>query len=429
LRRGQEIQVRGQSDSKLTNGNGVSKWGDTTDWTFWVVRRLDEANWRLVLRLNTKGWSENDGKRSEQPVETKLCYFDLSSDGRIRTNESLTDDAKAEPKKLFVLLPPDAAAIQGGWEGDGGERLGFAHWKLSLVKQQDAKGIWAINCVSQTPLDKIYLFVSTSKFRFNTQRGLIEHAESELTQGWAVKYTLRETLDLVATKEHDEQWLKNFVGESDRYFTDVRAYHDLLDDAGHDADHAENCFSKSLTILKRLRDQLKETMFVDQVDRELASHKERAKSILDEAKWVSELKSKPATEWTVDGLDGRKHSLSDYRGKVVLLDFWFKGCGDCMMSMPHIQQVADGFKGKPVAVLGMSVDPDEKDARSVVETMHISYPVLKAADISLKLYHAESCPTLIVLDKHGVVRDVRIGYYQILRADMEETVKKLLAEN
>jgi hypothetical protein len=142
LQKGQEIQFHGQTESQITKRDYISKFGDTTEWTLWVARQNDDGSWRLILRLNTKGWSQSDSdtKRTEQPIESKVCYFDLMPDGRIRANGSLIE-AKAEPERLFALLPPDVPAAQSGWEGDGDERIGFAHWKLKLDKQQDSKGI------------------------------------------------------------------------------------------------------------------------------------------------------------------------------------------------------------------------------------------------------------------------------------------------
>ena len=139
------------------------------------------------------------------------------------------------------------------------------------------------------------------------------------------------------------------------------------------------------------------------------------------------MKGMPAADWKLDDLDGTSHALGDYRGKVVVLDFWYRGCGWCIRAMPQVQQLSEDFKNEPVAVLGMNNDQDEKDAKFVVDAMQLTYPVLKGTEIPAK-YHVHGFPTLIIIDQDGKVHDVHIGYSKTLRADVGKTIKDLLAQ-
>ena len=65
---------------------------------------------------------------------------------------------------------------------------------------------------------------------------------------------------------------------------------------------------------------------------------------------------KPAFEFTGKLLDGKSASLQDYKGRVLLLDFWSLGCGPCIMSMPSLQRVADKYADKSVSVVGVNLD-------------------------------------------------------------------------
>jgi thiol-disulfide isomerase/thioredoxin len=134
---------------------------------------------------------------------------------------------------------------------------------------------------------------------------------------------------------------------------------------------------------------------------------------------------KPAAEWEAKDLQGKSHALNDFHGKVVLLDFWYRGCGWCMRAMPQIIQLADEFKDQPVAILGMNTDQNEKDAQFVVDAMKLNYPVLKAHGIPEK-YKVQGFPTLVIIDPNGKVADLHVGYSPTLREDVGAIVKSLL---
>ncbi len=167
-------------------------------------------------------------------------------------------------------------------------------------------------------------------------------------------------------------------------------------------------------------------MFIEQLDNHLKQQKNLHEYRIKEAKEIAEIKGKPAADWKLDDLDGKSHALADYRGKVVVLDFWYRGCGWCIRAMPQVQQLSEDFKNEAVAVLGMNNDHDEKDAQFVVDAMHLTYPVLKATDVPGK-YNVHGFPTLIIIDQQGTVRDVHIGYSKTLRADVGTIIKELLA--
>jgi peroxiredoxin len=137
---------------------------------------------------------------------------------------------------------------------------------------------------------------------------------------------------------------------------------------------------------------------------------------------------KPSPEWETKDFDGKPRGLKDYRGKVVVLDFWYRHCGWCIRAMPQVARLADDFKGEPVAVLGMNIDRSEEDARFVIEKMGLRYPMLKARGLH-ENYHMHGYPTMIILDGKGTVRDVHVGYQPTLHDEVSKTIRKLLAES
>ena len=84
---------------------------------------------------------------------------------------------------------------------------------------------------------------------------------------------------------------------------------------------------------------------------------------VDEALNRTSRLGKMAWDWEAKDIDGTVHRLSEYRGKVVVMDFWYRGCGWCMRPCPRSNTFQRHFRDEPVVVLGMSIDEDEERMR------------------------------------------------------------------
>ena len=105
-------------------------------------------------------------------------------------------------------------------------------------------------------------------------------------------------------------------------------------------------------------------------------------------------------------------SLEDYKGKVILLTFWFPGCGPCRGEFPHFQSVMDKFKGQEVAYIGINVSPDQDDyVLPFMKGTGYSFTPLRATDDwAAKVYKVRGEPTNFLIDQKGqlVFTDFRI---------------------
>src|SRR5262249_15678422 len=122
---------------------------------------------------------------------------------------------------------------------------------------------------------------------------------------------------------------------------------------------------KALSNLKATRAELQLPEFQKRVDEMISQHNQTTKPLSKVAKSWEEVLNQPAVEWSTTAFDGKTHPLKDYRGKVVILDFWFRLCGHCIHAMPQVKQIAEHFKDKPVVVLGMNTDLKEEDAKFI----------------------------------------------------------------
>ena len=121
-------------------------------------------------------------------------------------------------------------------------------------------------------------------------------------------------------------------------------------------------------------------------------------------------------------------SLPALKGRVVVLEFWASWCGVCHVLAPTLNGWHDRYSAQGVTVLGVTSDPVELATRTAGE-LGLGYPL--ASDASgdmVRAYRAYALPTLFVIDKQGNVRDVLIGYSTPRLREIEQLVRKLLAE-
>src|SRR5262249_39958048 len=161
-----------------------------------------------------------------------------------------------------------------------------------------------------------------------------------------------------------------------------------------------------------------------QVDALLARHERQAEAVVAELERRAAIVGRPAADWATTDLAGKPHALKDYRGKVVILDFWHRTCFWCVRMMPQVKEIAAHFKGRPVVVLGVNTDAEEEDARFVVKEMGLNYATLRAEGLPEK-YEVQTFPTLLVIDPEGVIRDVHVGYTPTLREEVVRSVERL----
>ncbi len=158
---------------------------------------------------------------------------------------------------------------------------------------------------------------------------------------------------------------------------------------------------------------------------------QRQLSLIDAATEAASVElGKPALDWKTVDLAGTPHSLIDYRGQVVVLDFWFSGCGWCLRSMPELNELADEFEDEQVTFLGVNSDSNLDAALRVANNFNLEHTILSdnLDDMTIhEQYHITMWPTVLVLDQQGVLRHVHCGYWPTMRSSLSERIQELLA--
>jgi peroxiredoxin len=138
---------------------------------------------------------------------------------------------------------------------------------------------------------------------------------------------------------------------------------------------------------------------------------------------------KDAPDFVLKGLDGRNLRLSEYRGQVVLVNFWARWAGDSRQEMPALDRINTTYNRAGLVVLGVSIDEDLTRAREFADAMKVSYPLLfdTGSDIG-RDYLLQKMPMTILVDRAGVVRYSNAGFRRGDERAYLDHIRELLRE-
>jgi len=145
------------------------------------------------------------------------------------------------------------------------------------------------------------------------------------------------------------------------------------------------------------------------------------------AEGLPDLRGKPAPAFTLKTIDGKTVSLSDYKGKAVLVNFWATWCGPCKLEMPWLIDLQKKYAAKGFTVLGISED-DTSPAQvsAFAKQMGVNYPVLIASDAVSQAYGGiDYLPVSYYIGRNGTVV-AEVGGV-ISRQDIDADIQKILA--
>jgi thiol-disulfide isomerase/thioredoxin len=117
-----------------------------------------------------------------------------------------------------------------------------------------------------------------------------------------------------------------------------------------------------------------------------------------------------STDFTLDSLDGRKVSLSSYRGKLVFLNFWATWCPPCRSEMPAMEALYTKLKARGFVIVAVDLAEEARVVSEYVKTKKLTFPVLldTAGEVGGK-YSAQSIPTTYIIDREGRILARGIG--------------------
>jgi len=134
-------------------------------------------------------------------------------------------------------------------------------------------------------------------------------------------------------------------------------------------------------------------------------------------------KKAPAPNFTLQSIDGKTVSLSDFKGKMVFLDFWASWCPPCRMSIPAVEDLNAKFLDREdIVVIGINVGENKDAVASFAKQNNMSYLVLLSNDDVLSKYSITSIPRFVIIDKDGLI----VGSWSGYSKDLEDEWIRIL---
>ena len=447
---GQKLRFESYATSR-TNGR-LS--GVRTDLTVWVLDQLEPGRWQVLIedrpyRMGVSWPGTADGSLPTQVPLQKPSWSDLTNwlEESLRigsganptslTSAVIHDDGQIEasPRTLELLdgllavafprLPSDQEAARLGWE-TGADSGNPTRWQS--VPNPPGSDLWVFEATRRPRAEAKIEVNTTTRFEFDRARGLNSRrtSTSEAGENLAVRTVARQKL--ISTERVDPVWTEQARAEIPAYLAVQDRIIDLEEAPTSAVDPAIDRTRAAITaarnrirlplLVERLTDL---TQIADQMIAQQKQSTARRQALL----------GTPAPTWSLRDLDGQTHSLDQQRGKVVVLDFWFRGCPACVDAFPEVTKVAKHFNGRPVAFFGMNIDVQPADAKIVADQFHFPCPTLRTEGTqAVENYGATDFgfPTLVIIDQGRTIRDVVIGYESAMAESIIQTIDILLGE-
>lgn len=137
----------------------------------------------------------------------------------------------------------------------------------------------------------------------------------------------------------------------------------------------------------------------------------------------------PAPELKANDLKGAPKTLADYRGKVVLLNFWASWCPPCLHEMPSMERLRVKMAGRPFEIVALASAESAEDVKPFLSKMKLGFPILLDPDGSnTKRWKVFALPTTFLLDAKGRVRYVLTGPTEWDESESLKIIESMLAE-
>ena len=131
-------------------------------------------------------------------------------------------------------------------------------------------------------------------------------------------------------------------------------------------------------------------------------------------------------QFALRDVNGRTVRLSDYRGKVVMINFWATWCPPCRAEMPDLVRLQREHAKQGLQIIGITYPPERKDrVRRFARSLKVNYPIiLGTREIKTRFSSVEALPLTVVINRDGKVSDIISGI--LLREEFEEKIRPLL---
>jgi thiol-disulfide isomerase/thioredoxin len=144
---------------------------------------------------------------------------------------------------------------------------------------------------------------------------------------------------------------------------------------------------------------------------------------------VAAAPSGPAPQFALAARGGSEVNLAQYKGQVVMINFWASWCGPCRTEMPLLENIYKKYNKLGFTLLGVNVEPDSKAADDWLKETPVSFPILYDKDSKVsRLYDVSGMPSTVIIDRKGNLRTVHHGYKPGDENEYLDSIRQLIRE-
>jgi len=137
----------------------------------------------------------------------------------------------------------------------------------------------------------------------------------------------------------------------------------------------------------------------------------------------------PAPTFTLSSSGGSEVSLAQYKGQVVMINFWASWCGPCRQEFPLLESIYKKYGRMGFTLIGVNVEPDSKAANDWLKQTPVSFPILYDKDSKVsKLYDVAGMPSTVLIDRSGKLRMLHRGYKPGDENEYLDSIRALIRE-
>ena len=137
----------------------------------------------------------------------------------------------------------------------------------------------------------------------------------------------------------------------------------------------------------------------------------------------------PAPGFSLASSSGTEVSLAQYRGEVVMINFWASWCGPCRQEFPLLESIYKKYGKMGFTLLGVNVEPDSQAANEWLKQTPVSFPILYDKDSKVsKLYDVAGMPSTVIIDRSGKLRMLHRGYKPGDENEYLDSIRTLIRE-
>lgn len=432
LKPGQELVYHSRYRNYPTSNPSQTGYEDTSIATVRIILRNPDGSWQAIQQ-------HQDCKPDFTPSrETPtVAEFTLTPLGKVTSKASPNE---MQPGGSFIELPADESTVE--WtlreEADNATK----HYRKLPATEPSVQRFESER--NDGFFDRLYGWSFHTQYRFDRNAGLVTRIDNQ-TDDSRRNERGEGTFELVSNQQCDSAWMNQYATEARAVASAQSAYRDAWKTIVANDQINQAAADAAVAALRTAADSIKLPELSQILPDRIKAHTGQLKEAKEEQEAVAGILHHPAAGWKLVDLEGKTHTLAEQHGKVVVLDFWYRGCGWCMKAMPAMKTLAEDYKDKPVIFFGMNVDSDEADARFVVDFFKLPYATLRTkfapygkfdspatvpSDLNIPAasYMVQGYPTVIVIDANGVLQLRDVGYSPDLHDSLKKKIDELLAQ-